>query len=314
MKLATRGLSVLAAVAALAIGGATATASAAPATASKSTVASTAVTPSTVSKSTYVHHKTVRQCGAAKARHMTCFAIRQTDTTEPAGFKVQAVVPNATPSGYGPTNLQRLQAVQHRRRGQTVAIVDAYDDPNAASDLAAYRTQYGLPACTTANGCFSKVNQTGATSPLPATDTGWAGEISLDVDMVSAICPNCHILLVEANSRDRPPTSAPRSTPPCTLGAKFVSNSYGGAEDRRPRPATTRSYFNHPGVAITASTGDSGYGVEYPAASPVRHRGRRHLADHAPATPAAGRETVVDHGRRLRLLGLRCAKPAFQAA
>ena len=149
MKLATRGLSVLAAVAALAIGGATATASAAPATASKSTVASTAVTPSTVSKSTYVHHKTVRQCGAAKARHMTCFAIRQTDTTEPAGFKVQAVVPNATPSGYGPTNLASAyklsnaagggQTSGHRRRLQR--------SERRLPDLAVYRSQYGLPAC-----------------------------------------------------------------------------------------------------------------------------------------------------------------------
>ena len=74
------------------------------------------------------------------------------------------------------------------------------DDPNAESDLATYRSTFGLPACTTANGCFRKVNQNGAASPLPATDTGWAAEISLDVDMVSAVCPSCHILLVEAST------------------------------------------------------------------------------------------------------------------
>src|SRR6185312_15425404 len=83
--------------------------------------------------------------------------------------------------------------------GQTVAIVDAQDDPNAESDLATYRSTYGLPACTTANGCFKKINQNGGTS-YPTADTGWAGEISLDVDMVSAVCPSCHILLVEATS------------------------------------------------------------------------------------------------------------------
>jgi subtilase family serine protease len=79
-----------------------------------------------------------------------------------------------------------------------VAIVDAYDDPNAQADLAIYREQYGLPACTTANGCFRQVAQNGSTS-YPATNFSWGGEESPDLDMVSAICPNCHILLVEAN-------------------------------------------------------------------------------------------------------------------
>ena len=86
--------------------------------------------------------------------------------------------------------------------GQTVAIVDAFDNPNAEADLAVYRAQFGLPACTTANGCFRKVNQNGNASPAPAADMGWAEEISLDIDMVSAVCPNCNILLVEANSNN----------------------------------------------------------------------------------------------------------------
>ena len=84
--------------------------------------------------------------------------------------------------------------------GRTVAIVDAFDDPNAEADLAHYRAEYGLPPCTTANGCFTKLNQTGAAGPYPAGDPGWAEEISLDVDTVSAICPLCHITLVEANT------------------------------------------------------------------------------------------------------------------
>src|SRR5919199_607667 len=100
-----------------------------------------------------------------------------------------------TPSGYGPTDLQAAYNLTSdsatRGAGQTVAIVDAYDDPNAASDLATYRSQYGLPPCTVASGCFTKVSQTGSTTALPATDGGWAQEISLDLDMVSAACPDC---------------------------------------------------------------------------------------------------------------------------
>ncbi len=149
--------------------------------------------------------------------------------------------------------------------GRTVAIVDAQDDPKAESDLATYRAAYGLPPCTTANGCFKKVNQNGATSPLPATDYGWAEEISLDLDMVSAICPTCHILLVEANTPDTTPLATAVNTAATTPGVVAVSNSYGGAEDATTLPADAS--FNHVGIAITASSGDSGYGVEWPASS-----------------------------------------------
>src|SRR5208283_3512516 len=102
--------------------------------------------------------------------------------------------------GFSPADLRSAYNLpsESAGTGQTVAIVDAYDDPNAESDLGVYRSHYGLPACTTANGCFKKVNQTGETSHYPAAEAGWAVEISLDIDMVSAACPNCHILLVEA--------------------------------------------------------------------------------------------------------------------
>jgi len=149
--------------------------------------------------------------------------------------------------------------------GQTVAIVDAYDAPSAESDLAVYRSQFGLPACTTANGCFRKVNQAGAAGPYPIADSGWAQEISLDVDMVSAICPNCHILLVEANSNGFNNLGQAVNTA-VALGANAISNSYGGSEFSDETSYDT-SYYRHAGVAITASSGDSGYGVEYPAAS-----------------------------------------------
>jgi subtilase family serine protease len=146
-----------------------------------------------------------------------------------------------------------------------VAIVDAYDDPNAESDLATYRSQYGLPACTTANGCFSKISQTGSTSSLPTADSGWAGEISLDLDMVSAVAPGAHILLVEANSSSMDDLGAAVNEA-VAKGAKYVSNSYGGSESSTDTTYDSE-YFNHPGVAITVSAGDSAYGVEYPAAS-----------------------------------------------
>jgi subtilase family serine protease len=148
-----------------------------------------------------------------------CDALVRTDA------RAKAVQPNALPAGYGPADLQSAYKLPSSTAGagQTVAIVDAQDDPNAESDLATYRSTYGLPPCTTANGCFRKVNQTGGTA-FPAPDAGWAGEISLDVDMVSAICPNCHILLVEATSASLANLGTAVNEA-VTLGAKYVSNS-----------------------------------------------------------------------------------------
>ncbi|MBD0739795.1 putative Ig domain-containing protein [Streptomyces sp. CBMA29] len=205
---------------------------------------------------------TQRLCAVpAKKGQMACMALTRTDVVHHLG-----ITPNATPSGYGPTDLQSAYALSSSAgSGATVAIVDAQDDPNAAADLSTYRAQYGLPACTTANGCFKKINQNGSTTSLPSADSGWAGEISLDLDMVSAVCPQCHILLVEATSAsmDDLGTAVNQAV---TQGAKYVSNSYGGSEDSSDTTADSQ-YFNHPGVAITVSSGDEGYGAEYPAAS-----------------------------------------------
>jgi subtilase family serine protease len=213
------------------------------------------------------HVTTQRLCSAPTAGHLACYAIKQTSAVEPSALRADAVSPNATPSGYGPTDLRSAYKLTASGSStETVGIVDAQDDPNAESDLAAYRSQYGLPACTTANGCFKKVSQTGSTTALPTPDSGWAGEISLDVDMVSAICPNCHILLVEAKSA----TTANLGTAvneAVALGAKFVSNSYGGSESSSDTTYDTK-YYDHPGVAVTASAGDSDYdGGSYPATS-----------------------------------------------
>jgi subtilase family serine protease len=171
----------------------------------------------------------------------------------------------AAPGGYNPADLQSAYKLPSATAGsgQTVAIVDAYNDPRAESDLGVYRSQFGLPACTTANGCFKKVDQNGGTS-YPRGNTGWAEEISLDLDMVSAICPNCHILLVEAKTNSFANLATAVNTA-ARLGANAISNSYGGSE--YSNEVTDQSNFNHPGVAITASSGDNGYGVEFPAAS-----------------------------------------------
>ncbi|MER7568964.1 S53 family peptidase [Streptomyces sp. NPDC097941] len=207
-----------------------------------------------------------------KAGELACDSLRVTGGTT-AFQKARGITPKAadaaTPSGYGPSDLQSAYgltaASASNGSGQTIAIVDAYNDPNAEADLAKYRSYYGLPACTTANGCFKKVSQTGSTTSLPSSDSGWSEEISLDLDMVSAIAPNAKILLVEAKSATMA-NLGKAVNEAVTLGAKFVSNSYGGSESSSDTSYDT-SYFNHPGVAITVSAGDEGYGAEYPAAS-----------------------------------------------
>jgi len=208
-------------------------------------------------------HPVVRSCALpAKPDEMTCFALRRTDIK---GVRENALAPDATPSGYSPANLQSAYKLATTGgSGQTVAVVDAMNDPNAASDLATYRSQWGLPACTVASGCFRQLNENGATSPLPANDTGWAGEESLDVDMVSAICPLCHIILVEASSADNADLYQAENEA-VALGAKFISNSWGGAE--YSGQTTDDTAFNHSGVAITVSAGDDGTGAQYPATS-----------------------------------------------
>lgn len=164
----------------------------------------------------------------------------------------------ATPAGYGPADIQSAYGVAGLSSGgRTVAIVDAYDDPTAEADLATYRSQFNLPACTTANGCFRKVNQSGGTN-YPRTDAGWATEISLDLDMVSATCPDCKILLVEASSSSFTNLGAGVNYA-ATQGVSAISNSYGGSD------SAPLSAYDHPGIAITASTGDNGYGIESPA-------------------------------------------------
>ncbi len=162
-----------------------------------------------------------------------------------------------------------------------------------------YRAYYGLPPCTTANGCFKKVNQDGEQGNYPIANPDWEPEIALDTEMVSAICPKCHILLVEANSADEAiATSNPVQhsdlgasvDTAVNLGATEVSNSYGSVG---PEPDQTffDHYYDHPGVAITASAGRLGLRDDLARGLAVRDRGRRHGArpgcDHERAAGAS---------------------------
>ncbi|MFI5796078.1 putative Ig domain-containing protein [Streptomyces sp. NPDC051677] len=205
---------------------------------------------------------TTRLCATAAPGHASCFAQRRTDIKQ----KLASALAAAAPSGLSPANLHSAYNLPSTGgSGLTVAVVDAYNDPNAASDLATYRSTYGLSACTKANGCFKQVSQTGSTTSLPTNDTGWAGEEALDIDMVSAVCPNCNIILVEASSATDSDLGIAENEA-VALGAKVVSNSWGGDESSAQTSEDTQ-YFKHPGVAITVSSGDSAYGAEYPATS-----------------------------------------------
>jgi subtilase family serine protease len=162
-----------------------------------------------------------------------------------------------SPYGWGATDIAaayRLPA--GAGAAPLVAVSIAYDAPNLEQDLNTYRQQYGLPPCTVADGCLRKVNQDGAEYPLPAFDFGWQIESTLDVSMISAACPSCHILVVEADSNSFADLAATEDTA-VRLGAQAVSNSYGGRESGLA--LRYASHYDHPGHAIVVSSGDSGF-------------------------------------------------------
>ena len=203
----------------------------------------------------------------------TAFAVDLAHCDAHVVTRAGSATPLATPtwtSGYSPQNLAAAYKWADPTgstwswNGQTVAIVDAYDNPNAASDLSVYRSQFGLSPCTTGNGCFRKVNQRGGAAP-PAGDIGWGQEIDLDIEMASAVCPSCKILLVEADSNSFANLGVAVNQA-YALGANVISNSYGGGEFLGETGSAYAGPYNHPRVAITASSGDGGYGVEIPAA------------------------------------------------
>jgi subtilase family serine protease len=169
------------------------------------------------------------------------------------------------PTGLSPATIESAYGFSPSLTGagKTIALVDAYNDPNAEADLGVFSTQYGLPSCTTANGCFRKVNQTGGTS-YPKTNAGWALEISLDVQWAHAIAPGAHILLVEASTNSFAHLMAAENY--AAAHAQYVSNSWGGSEFSGE--STDDGHFSHSGVSFFVSAGDSGLPAEYPSASP----------------------------------------------
>ena len=200
---------------------------------------------------------TVNACPAVAPPKTTCFA-KVVVSGGPTGTR-------AAPAGFGPADLVSAYGIPAGGSGQVVGIVDAFGNPNLEADLAVYRSTYGLPACTVASGCLRIVNQAGATSPLPATDAGWALEMALDVDMASAVCPACRILVVQADTSDLDDMGASVDTA-VRLGADVVSNSYGTGVEFAGQTAY-ESHYNHPGHPIVVSAGDIGYSVSFPAAS-----------------------------------------------
>ncbi len=209
----------------------------------------------------HVYH--VRACpGANRPGAAQCHAHIVTDRG--GNFFSRFAARNVVPSGYSAAMLRSAYAMTASGSTATVAVVDANGYNNAEADLNTYRAQFGLGACTTANGCFKKVNQTGKTNNYPPQNTGWAQETALDLDMVSAMCPTCHIVLVEANSATYGNLAAAENTA-ASFHPVAISNSYGGGEGGSQ---FYEAAYNHPGMAITVSSGDSGYGVQFPASSP----------------------------------------------
>lgn len=259
-------------------------------------------------------------CSMAPVGYATCASLVRTD---PSAINLKPTknfsTNNATAStsttignggAYDPQEIQAAYNLTSNSssggKGETVAIVDAFDDPTAETDLDYYRSFWGLPTCTTANGCFHKVNQEGLPEDYPSVNSDWDGEISLDLDMVSAICPNCQIVLVEANSNMQSDLSAAENTA-YQYGPVAISNSYSGDEGLPGSPFYTSaesSSYDHPGTAITVATGDAGYntggfdqptgyGVAYPAVLPyVTAVGGTSLYQNATATTRMATETA----------------------
>ena len=209
-------------------------------------------------------------CLPAGPRQARCYALWAPQVTVNAAIAARAAgrpaaAKNTTPRGWGATSIDHAYKLPVQRRPDaTVAVVDAFSTPHLAADLAAYRAHYDLPPCTTASGCLRIVNQHGHAGPLPAADpSGWGVEETLDVSMVSAACPRCKILVVEARSPSFADLAVAEDTAD-RMGAVVISNSYGARES-----GFTQVYaaaYDHDGHVIVAASGDNGFGpAQFPA-------------------------------------------------
>lgn len=207
------------------------------------------------------------------------------------GETVPAESPAATSSGSGSgyweaSDIEQQYAVKDKTKPQhsnpTVAVVDAFGYPNLASDLAEYRSAMHLPSCTQANGCLRILNENGKSSPLPAPNThrndDWTGETALDVDMVSAVCPSCNILVVEANAdgsgdghgHPRDPSGLLKADKVAASHTHWVSDSWGGRGTKAYDTKNDAKYLDTPRTILTVATGDNGHqsAPDYPSTSP----------------------------------------------
>jgi hypothetical protein len=222
-------------------------------------------------------------CAQPAPGYSGCLSLRLI-ADEPSSVPGAEATPRSTeftepiPSGLAPADLLSAYGGSGATppSAQTIALVDAYDDATIAEDLEVFSKQFGLPACNEANGCFRKVNQNGKAGPLPASsgekERSWAQEVATDVEVAHGVCQACKILLVEAKSNSNSDLYTAVQTA-AALGATEISNSYGGHEG-----SADSSAFNHPGIVITASSGDDGYldwlsgepaaYANYPASSP----------------------------------------------
>jgi subtilase family serine protease len=246
------------------------------AAAAAATLVTSLVSAGTAADAASTNSHSKRVCAHAATGYVACDARVRTD----ANLK-----PLATqgPTGYSPAQLKSAYGLTGLNGTTTVAIVDAYAHPNAAADLAAYRNTFGLGAAN-----LTQYNQNGGSISTVSGNVGWGQEEMLDLEMVSAICPGCPIIYVGANSAAFTDLAAAVRTA-AAKGAKVISNSYGGNEFSGE--TTLTGSYNLPGVTVTASTGDSGYGAQAPAAfSSVVAVGGTHLT--LTSTGARSSETV----------------------
>jgi Subtilase family len=205
-------------------------------------------------------------CPRARTGFERCLALFAPQVAVNAAIAAGARGPAATPAGWRAKDIESAYKLPVTRNPhQTVAVAEVLDTPALAADLAVYRKQYGLSACTTASRCLRIVNQNGEAAPRPRSGVGTGADVEtmLDVSMVSAACPLCRILVVEANSASFGDLAAAEDTA-ARLGAQVISNSYGAREF-----GGTQAYaaaYDHPGHVIVASSGDAGFtAANFPA-------------------------------------------------
>jgi hypothetical protein len=205
-------------------------------------------------------------CPLPRPGHAQCLVLFRPQAAVNRAVAAGVAGPAGTPQGWGPQAIEAAYKLPVARDSrQTVAVSIAYDTPALGSYLAVYRGHYGLPPCTVASGCLRIVNQDGTSSPLPRSGepSGWSVEAALDVSMISASCPRCQILVVEARSDSVADLAATENTA-ARLGAAVISNSYGARENGFAQ-AFAASY-RHRGHTIVVASGDSGFtAASFPA-------------------------------------------------